>query len=99
VANGAIQRLCCGKAEYRHRSSAAPSAEAHGAHLEDRLLDHPIWTNAHLQLHHITARRRAHQSSAHPWVGLVQRADVAWALVVVDDALVVEARGEQLRRA
>lgn len=45
----------------------------------------PIGVHLDLQLHHITASRSAHQASAHSHVLLVQGADIARILVVVDD--------------
>ena len=61
------------------------------AHLEHGVLDLTVH-HAHLQLHHISARRRTHQARPHLRIILVKRSHVAWRLVVVDDGLVVRPR-------
>lgn len=67
-----------------------PAPERLEAHVRDGLR---LGVHADLELHHVTARRRADEAGAHVAVGLVEGARVARPLVVVDDLVVVEADG------
>jgi hypothetical protein len=58
--------------------------------LEARVLDQPGGrVDLDLQLHHVAAGRRADHAGAHRLVALVEAADVAGVLVVVDDLVAV----------
>mmetsp|Transcript_20623 Transcript_20623/g.72824 ORF Transcript_20623/g.72824 Transcript_20623/m.72824 type:complete len:270 (+) Transcript_20623:297-1106(+) len=71
------------------------AARGDGAAAAERLelgIHHHAVLHPDLKLHHVAARRRAHQPRAHVRRGLVERADVARVLIVVYNVLVVAAR-------
>src|SRR5690606_13962452 len=68
---------------------ARGDGRAAAVRLEARVLDASVGADLDLQLHDVAARRRAHHSGADRRVALLEGADVARVLVVVDDLVAV----------
>src|SRR5687767_9184450 len=71
----------------RERGRGDRRAAAEG--LEPRILDAAIGADLDLQLHHVAAGRCADEAGADAGIALVQRADIARVLVVVDQFLAI----------
>src|SRR5687767_696666 len=83
---GFVQRLALDPLG-RERGRGDRRAAAEG--LEPRILDAAIGADLDLQLHHVAAGRCADEAGADAGIALVQRADIARVLVVVDQFLAI----------